>query len=388
MLNLCFLIFLLCVYPLMSTMKSYIYDLLKSFIFQNLAHIVKPMYCINPFKIDPLMSSQVGVSVLWSIPHTCGGQPSLLGCKKLVHLEWLVKKAKHQPPWAETGAILPPPISPKYDTSVWGSALVQLALGPYLSGTAARAAAGPSCWGSRCCSWARSRTAPRRRSGCRTAAGRPAAPPASSLPTGSSAPWRSLAPRGRWRRRRRKRRRRTGWGKHLDFENNLQRTQARMRNNLTLAYQILYVRYPYMKKYTYTQISLNIKHSRYTVEVLYLQTRWSSWAWLCRGCCEPATAASWDSPWLRWTGRRLRENQGNTSGKPTQIPQNPTSHTEGKKLGNIAKTFCLDLFNKLWFDCFSSMFLYLFCKYCNTYFLRLCTQLLDTLCMLCCICGF
>lgn len=69
----------------------------------------------------------------------------------------------------------------------------------HLSGTVTRAAAGPSCWGSRCCSSARTRTAPPTRSGCRTAGGRPAAPRACSPPTTSSAPWRSL--RGSGRRR-------------------------------------------------------------------------------------------------------------------------------------------------------------------------------------------
>ena len=63
----------------------------------------------------------------------------------------------------------------------------------HLSDTAARAAAGPSCWGSRCCSWARSRTGPRTRSGCRIVGGKPAAPHGCCLPTASSAPWKSLA---------------------------------------------------------------------------------------------------------------------------------------------------------------------------------------------------
>lgn len=71
----------------------------------------------------------------------------------------------------------------------------------HLSGTAARAAAGPSCWGSRCCSWARSRTTPPTRSGCRTAGGKPAALHVCWPPTASSTPWKSLTgSRRRWKK--------------------------------------------------------------------------------------------------------------------------------------------------------------------------------------------
>ena len=68
---------------------------------------------------------------------------------------------------------------------------------PHLSGTGARAAAGPSCWGSGWCSWTRSRTVPLRCSESQTAGWRRAAPPGCCPSSGSSGCSQSLWEGGR-----------------------------------------------------------------------------------------------------------------------------------------------------------------------------------------------